>query len=592
MGMAYFTSADMPYYYALADTFTIGDQYHQSTLTQTNPNRLHLFSGSNGLSVGQTPFLDNSEPNPGHTWTTVAEVLEGLNISWRIYQQEDNFDDNGCAWFANFQKAKPGSPLFDKGMATVDDLVEAFAKDVAADALPQVSWIVGPANLSEHASYHPSAGEDLTARLVKALASNPAVYKKTAFLFMYDEGGQFFDSAVPYTIPVSKDGSDGDSTVATTGEEWLGLPIGPGFRVPFMAISPWSRGGYVVSQLFDHTSTVRFIEARFNLTVPTISPWRRAMLGDLTSAFNFSAPDYSTDWVSALPDTTAYPAESIKECDTLPAPRVPAVQSMPSQPPGTRPSRALPYALLVTSACSPTAGLSLVLNNTGSAGLPALVFDYATTPLPAPRKFAVEAGVALAPRLPWSAASGAPYDLALHSVNGFARLYKGAGCGGTEGGAGADVAYDSAGGRVVVVLAGGAVYNISDVAYGSGGPWAVSAPPGPPTLWTWDASPYGNHYDLLITLGGGTATATATTSTWARRAMGRMENGGELTSDPALGTSAPALHPFTHPERHPDVPEELRQVQRRKELTPAQLKAQGGELHKEMISLTQRFGDL
>ena len=77
MGMAYFTRADMPYYHALADTFTIGDQYFQSTFTQTNPNRLHHFSGSNGLSVNQTPFLDNSEPNPGHTWPTMAEVLEG-----------------------------------------------------------------------------------------------------------------------------------------------------------------------------------------------------------------------------------------------------------------------------------------------------------------------------------------------------------------------------------------------------------------------------------------------------------------------------------------------------------------------------------
>ncbi len=86
MGMAYFTAADLPYYAALMDQVTIGDQYHQSTLTQTNPNRLHLFSGSNGLSVGQTPFLDNSEPNPGHTWTTVPEVLEAANISWRIYQ--------------------------------------------------------------------------------------------------------------------------------------------------------------------------------------------------------------------------------------------------------------------------------------------------------------------------------------------------------------------------------------------------------------------------------------------------------------------------------------------------------------------------
>ena len=84
--MSYFTQDDLPYYYALSEQVTIGDQYHQSTFTQTCPNRLHLFSGSNGLSVGQKPFIDNSEPNPGHTWTTVGEVLESANISWRVYQ--------------------------------------------------------------------------------------------------------------------------------------------------------------------------------------------------------------------------------------------------------------------------------------------------------------------------------------------------------------------------------------------------------------------------------------------------------------------------------------------------------------------------
>jgi len=213
MGMAYFTRADMPYYHALADTFTIGDQYFQSTFTQTNPNRLHHFSGSNGLSVNQTPFLDNSEPNPGHTWPTMAEVLEDAGISWKTYQQEDNFDDNANAWFANFQKAKPGNPLYEKGIKYSPDFVEDFAKDVLADALPAVSWLVGPANLSEHANYHPSAGEDLTARILKALAANPDVYKKTLFIFNYDEGGQFFDHTVPYTAPQSD--ADGASTVST-----------------------------------------------------------------------------------------------------------------------------------------------------------------------------------------------------------------------------------------------------------------------------------------------------------------------------------------------------------------------------------------
>ena len=451
-----------------------------------------------------------------------------------------------------------------------------------ADALPAVSWLVGPANMSEHANYHPSAGEDLTARILKALAANPDVYKKTLFLFNYDEGGQFFDHVMPFTAPQSD--ADGASTVSTHGESWLGLPIGPGFRVALMAISPWSRGGYVVSEAFDHTSSLRLIEKRFNVSIPNISPWRRALLGDLTSALDFSSPDYSTDWVGSLPDTSAYPAESIKECDTLPPPRVPAVQSMPAQEPGVRPARALPYALLVTAANGGGAGLTLLLNNTGTAGIPLLAYDYSQPEVPAPRKFGVAAGATLAGVL--SLSWPAPYSVALHAPNGFAREYVGAGAA-AEAGAAADVAFDAAGRRVLLALGAGS-YTVVDMAYGSGGPWQVAGP----AVWPWDASKSANWYDLQVTLKGAAG--------WSRRAMGHMENGLPSTSDPVrfcsatasqntraksisppppfpqyfltrpslhsttqAPASAPALHPFEHPAHHHDVPEELRQVPRR-----------------------------
>ena len=84
-GMSYFTREDLPYYYTLYDNFLVGDQYYQSTFTQTNPNRLHLFSGSNGLSVGQEAMLDNTEPRPGFNWTTIAEILEENNVTWQVF---------------------------------------------------------------------------------------------------------------------------------------------------------------------------------------------------------------------------------------------------------------------------------------------------------------------------------------------------------------------------------------------------------------------------------------------------------------------------------------------------------------------------
>lgn len=194
MGMSYFTRDDLPYYYALYDNFVCGDQYYQSTFTSTTPNRMMLFSGSNGLSVGEDAILDNTEPRPGYNWTTMGEILEASNISWRVYQQLDNFDDNGFAWFSNFQKSRPGDVLFDKGMSRQRNAIEAFQNDLINNTLPQVSWIIAPTRKSEHATNHPSAGEDYTARILNTLSSFPEIYKKSVFILNYDEGNIYLFS--------------------------------------------------------------------------------------------------------------------------------------------------------------------------------------------------------------------------------------------------------------------------------------------------------------------------------------------------------------------------------------------------------------
>jgi phospholipase C len=174
-GMSYFSRADLPYYYTLYDNFAVGDHYFQSTYTCTNPNRMMLFTGSNGLSVGESAVLENKEPRPGYEWITLGEQLEAANVSWRVYQGPDNFDDNAFAWFASFQQSRPGDALFDKGMARQRNAIEAFRDDVAAGTLPAVSWIIAPTRKSEHASNHPGAGEDYTARLLKVLQDYPEV---------------------------------------------------------------------------------------------------------------------------------------------------------------------------------------------------------------------------------------------------------------------------------------------------------------------------------------------------------------------------------------------------------------------------------
>jgi phospholipase C len=118
-------------------------------------------------------------------------------------------------------------------------------------------------------------------------------------------------------------------------------PIGLGCRVPMLLISPFSRGGFVSSDLFDHTSMLRFLETRFGAEVPNLSAWRRATVGDMTSAFNFTKPDYS---IPNLPNTASEIPTDLTECEANLAGfagfTLPATQSMPTQETGAavRPS--------------------------------------------------------------------------------------------------------------------------------------------------------------------------------------------------------------------------------------------------------------
>ncbi|MFM0612743.1 phospholipase C, phosphocholine-specific [Paraburkholderia nemoris] len=528
LGMSYFSRDDLRFYYALADAFTICDQYYASTFTQTNPNRLHLFSGSSGLSVGFEPALDNAEPAQGFKWQTVAEMLEAAGVSWRVYQQTDNFDDNALALFHNFKSAEPTSVLYRKGMATVDDIAQTFAADVASGKLPQVSWLIAPTALSEHANYHPQAGEDLSARLLAALAANPEVWSRTVFLLNYDEQGGFFDHVPPPTPP--GDDAEGRTTVATNGELYDGLPIGLGFRVPMTVISPWSRGGYVCSEVFDHTSIIQFIERRFRVHCPNISAWRRSICGDLTSAFNFNNPDSS--W-PALPDTSAYVASANLQCSSLPLPTVPAVQSMPKQEPGTRPSRALPYEFHAKGDVDASKGtFSLLLVNSGKAGAAFSAYDL-TQGTRTPRRYALAPGTQLSDSWTQSQLNGTKYSIALHGANGFLRIFRGdlarrPGLKTAE--PEIDLSYDITNNAVCISMrnSGGVacLFTVRSNAYRTEKSLlAVSVPAAGSVSNTWSVSASGNWYDFTVTVD--------THPAFLRRFTGRLENGHDLVSDPA-----------------------------------------------------------
>ena len=461
--LGHYAKADLPFQWALCNAFTLCDAYHASSQTGTNTNRLFQWTGTNDpLAQGNGPATYNdydwfdADPgnNGGYTWTTYPERLEAAGIRWQVYENMlDNFTDNPLAGFKVFRDAwyrKPGHSevLRQRGVSTRD--LDQLRADVLANQLPQVSWIVANAAGSEHPGpSSPAQGADYTRQVLEALVANPEVWSKTVLILNFDENDGFFDHMPPPAVPsYTRWNADpaqarlaGASTVDTTGEyhevlvpyhngpeeqALLHHPYGLGPRVPMIVISPWSRGGWVNSQVFDHGSVLRFIEKRFGVVESNISPWRRAVCGDLSSAFNFADPD-NTDFFSQLPETLqrAYRAKLHADHTTPPTPETLA---LPTQTEGVRPSCALPYAL-EASARVDGKKLTLKFTNSGAAG--AVFHVYNRLDLNAlPRRYTAGAGQQLEGS--WSLAAGGAYDLWVLGPNGFHRHVAGAATQGTR----------------------------------------------------------------------------------------------------------------------------------------------------------------
>lgn len=422
--LGYHKREDIPFYYALADAFTICDQNFCSALTGTGPNRLYFWTGTIRAEQDENsrPCVWNDDSNYPTlvTWPTFPERLEDNGISWKCYQNElsvdmgltdeendwlSNFTDNPLEVFtqynswlatkhvqhieklaaelpkktADLQKKLDALPAgdhkaahikmelkqanqdladtntelarikarsfeelserdknlhrkaFDVNHADPDyhnltpftyddngikrelnipkgDILYQFRDDVDSGKLPTVSWLVPPANFSDHPG-SPWYGAWYVSEVLDILTKNPEVWKKTIFILAYDENDGYFDHVPPFVAPHShkqgtgkvSDGIDTRVEFVTLAQELerKGFPeeydrenaIGLGFRVPLIIASPWSRGGYVNSEVFDHTSTLQFLEDFLTkktgkkITETNISEWRRTICGDLTSVF-------------------------------------------------------------------------------------------------------------------------------------------------------------------------------------------------------------------------------------------------------------------------------------------------------------------
>jgi phospholipase C len=639
--MGYHTREDLPFYYSLADAFTVCDQNFCSSLTGTNPNRLYFWTGTvrerqHGNSRAN---VWNDDMDYGTLkWTTFPERLEALGISWKCYQNEisidtglrgeedpwlSNFQDNPLEFFAqyniqaherhvqflkrqnkpvdkNFEQLSPlhqslhrkafdtntGDPCYrelgdlsynDNGTehtmkAPKGDLLHQFRQDVQNGTLPVVSWLSAPENFSDHPSA-PWYGAWYVSEVLDILTKNPEMWKKTIFILAYDENDGYFDHVPPFTAPHPHRPDTGkvsegidtsvDFVTLEQAKERNGFPekfdressIGLGFRVPLIVASPWTRGGWVNSQVFDHTSTLqlleKFLSHKTGKTVvePNISDWRRLVCGDLTSVFHpwhgetIHRPEslprepylegIHKAQFKKLPDT--FKALSPEEIALFNKGRHLSPYGT-HQEPGTRPSCALPYELLVNGRLSDDKKEFRISFANGSAvfgdrtaGAPFNVYARERT-----RAYGVRPGDTLTDGWPLDEFKGKAYDLCVYGPNGFFRRFGG------DARDPIDVRFTcqekTLDGLLQLKCLGGqertCTVEVVDHGYGAA-TISRKMKEGETVMLTLPFEKSKGWYDFSV--------KTGPDETFQRRYAGRIENGKDSISDPYMGRAGTAI---------------------------------------------------
>lgn len=544
MTMGHYQREDVPFYYAMADAFTICDHNFCSSLTGTTPNRLFFWTGNirpdlkgDSVAAVENSFAE-SRDNAYVDWSTFPELLEDNGVSWKIYQNElwtanlqpdkkdywlGNYGDNAIEYVTRHQvklsayfrkngdktvtphltakqvqeKYQGLSPkqknLVDKAFTTnidnkdeylqlapfsftddkgkqwtievpKNDIFRRFRSDVQSGQLPTVSWLVAPQSFSDHTST-PLYGTWYVSEVLDILTQNPEVWKKTIFILNYDENDGYFDHLPPFVVPRPGDPDAGkvSGSIHTASDYHQGddKPIGLGYRVPMIICSPWSKGGYVNSQVTDHTSILMFLEnflrKKTGKTIrsPHISSWRRAICSDLSSAFRpytgqkVPLPDFLKKDASIIRIQNAknkprqlIPAplslEQIRQINARPSfdPKLNGL--MPSQEPGIRNACALPMELSVHGALNKdnqmleiTLGSkTITLPGFGPQSAKGAPFNMYTTAkfkedLGKVWNYAVAADHTIVDEIPISAFEQSKYHLKVDGPNGFFREFAG-----------------------------------------------------------------------------------------------------------------------------------------------------------------------
>jgi phospholipase C len=447
------------------------------------------------------------------------------------------------------------------------DVFHQFREDVNNGHLPMVSWLVAPEAYSDHPS---SAwyGAWYVSEALDILTKNPEVWKKTIFILCYDENDGYFDHVPPYVAPNPKKAETGKTTGIDTSVDFVELAedlkhhsaeearessIGLGFRVPLVVASPWSRGGMVNSETFDHTSILQFLEVFVShktgrpLHESNISDWRRTVCGDLTSVFRpyhgeaielpkfLDRDEFVEDVHKAkfkkLPDNfVSLSSAQIDEIKKNPR----GCGLMPKQESGTRAASPLKYELYADGAVR-DGGFSFTLSagqrvfGKGSLSSGFNVYAYTGKDV-LHRSYAVTAGSDLHDVFPLELFEGGTYRVRVDGPNGFYREFRGLV---SEPLIETHVEYVRRGSRlsgdakvtVRNVSAGTVVVQIKDEAYG--GQYAArSLTKGESTSIEVKSSQSHGWYDFSLSLQG--------VAGFAKRYAGHVETGVVSVTDPAM----------------------------------------------------------
>ena len=331
--IGYFKRKELPVHFALAEEFVVGDAYYESTISASDTNRAVWVSGtinSPGSPPGGEPLKQGGPVIDDHRapgceknsrgepmaclpakWKTIPEYLEEQDISWLVYEDTDNGYHNFLEQFEQYEQALISQgPLAKRGIYRPG--LHKFFYDLKNGSLPQVSYIVPPIEISEHPPNLVSDGAWLQQAVANALMESD-YWNKTALIVSYDETGGFADHVM---APHAPKGTPGEGMEDPYDHHLGQAPTGPGFRVPFYIVSPWTRKGGVFTEHAAHESQILFLEKWSaahgkNWTSKEMNPWRRKHMSDLLNAFDFGNQDTSVANVPKVPAASKDPVTKL-----------------------------------------------------------------------------------------------------------------------------------------------------------------------------------------------------------------------------------------------------------------------------------------